>query len=176
MSPSPTKSGSFFHAANLDRDAVWPGSEGPLATDRQARVEEQGSTGSGPCLCQLLRRQHTEREPGIDELGRQFIGDADAALPHVVESDLTDVGETLIDALERASVEQVRRVHDVTGGPQVVGERAHTWGQPLCVVEQQDFGDTEPPGGMVERTFGHPTASSPRREECGHVTADTLQK
>ena len=124
------------HAVDLDRDAIRPGSEGPLAANREAGVEEQGSTGSGPCLCELLRRQHAEREPGVYELGGQLVGDADAALPHVVESDLTDVGDTLVNALERASVEQVRRVHGVPGGPQVVGERAHAGGQPLCVVEQ----------------------------------------
>ncbi len=156
------------HAVDLDRDAVRPGSEGPLAADREAGVEEQGSAGSGPCLCELLRRQHAEREPGVDELGRQFVGDADAALPHLVESDLTDVGETLVDALERASVEQVRRVHDVAGGPQVVGERAHAGGQPLCVVEQQDLGHTEPPGRMVGRTFDHSTAPSPSPGRVRH--------
>lgn len=51
-------------------------------------------------------------------------------MPHFVEADLTDIGETLVDTLERASVEQIRRVHDVTAGPQVVGERAHAWISP----------------------------------------------
>lgn len=85
MSASPTV---VVHTVDLDRDAVRPGSEGPLASDRPARVEEQGSAGSGPCLC----RQHTEREPSVDELGRQFVGDADAALPHFVEA--SQMGQT----------------------------------------------------------------------------------
>lgn len=121
-----------FHTVDLDRDAIRPGSEGPLATDRQARAEEQCSAGSRPRLCKLLRRQHSEREPSVDELGRQFVGAADAALAHFVEPDLTDVGKTLVDALKRASVEQVRRVHDVTTRPQVVGERAHPGSAPVC--------------------------------------------
>ena len=139
-----------------------------------AGVEEQGSAGSGPCLCELLRRQHAEREPGVDELGRQVVGDADAALQHVVEPDLLDVGETLVDRPERASVEQVRRVHGVPGGPQVVGERAHAGGQPLCVVEQQDLGhwslqvrvggvSLAPIGRLRHVPVGQPGDRAPRR-------------
>ncbi len=64
-------------------------------------------------------------------------------------------------------------MHDVTGGPDIVGEGAHAGGQPLCVVEQQDLGHTEPPGEMVWHTFGQSTESSPRRKECGRVAEGT---
>lgn len=62
--------GIVIHSVNLDRDAIRP-----AATDWQARVEEQGSVGSGPCLCKLLCGQQTEREPSVDEFGRQFVGE-----------------------------------------------------------------------------------------------------
>ena len=68
-----------FHPVNLDRHAIWPRSEGPFATDRQAGMEEESSSRSGPRLGQLLRRQHAEREPGIDERRRQIVSDAGAA-------------------------------------------------------------------------------------------------
>lgn len=111
-------------------------------------MEEQRCAGSGPCLCELLRRQHAEREPRVDEIDGQFVGDADTALAHLVEPGLFDVGETLVDALERASPEQVRCVYGVPGLPKVVGERADTGGQPLCVMKQQDLSHRAPPGGM----------------------------
>src|SRR5690606_30482451 len=73
--------------------------------------------------------------------------------PHFIESDLIDVGESLLETRIRASFEQVWRVHDMTAGAQVTGERVHTRGQPMCVVEQQNLSHKEPPGGMFERMF-----------------------
>jgi hypothetical protein len=87
-------------------------------------------------LCELLRGQHTERESGVDELGGQFVCDANASLPHLVKPDLTDVGETFVNALKGASIEQVRRMHCMPGGPQVFGQRAHAGGQSQCMMEQ----------------------------------------
>ena len=52
-----------------------------------------------------------------------------------------------------ASVEQVRRVHGMAGGPQVVGEGAHAGGQPLGVVEEQDLGH----GGLRVGCHGRST-------------------
>lgn len=112
----------IVQTVDLDRDTVRPGFEGPLATDRQARVEEQGCAGSGPRLCNLLRRQHTEREPSGDELGRQFVGDTDAALPHIVESDLTDVG----DAVQLSMVVLYKR-EQITTGARRTGYSFENW-------------------------------------------------
>jgi hypothetical protein len=68
-------------------------------------MEEESSSRSGPRLGQLLRRQHAEREPGIDERRRQIVSDAGTALPHIVESNIADIGEPLFDALKSASIE-----------------------------------------------------------------------
>ena len=70
----------------------------------------------------------------------------DAALAHLVEPDLLDVGDALVDAAERAALEEVGRVHGVAGGAQLVGERVDAGRQALGVVEQQDLRHRHLPG------------------------------
>ena len=48
--------------------------------------------------------------------------------------------ETLVEVLEDVTGVEVRRVHDVPGGAEPVGEVGHAGGQALGVVKHQDLG------------------------------------
>ena len=63
-----------------------------------------------------------------------------ATIPDCVEPELTSESETLLDAVERAALEQVRRVHGVPAFAEDVGEPADSIGQALDVVIQQHVG------------------------------------
>src|SRR5438105_10018893 len=115
----------IVHAVDLDGDAIWPGSEGPLAADGDGRVEEERASRSGPGLGQLLRDHLTEREPGIHEVLRQVVRGAFALLDHLVHAAGLYVGHSLVDAPEGATLEQVRRVHGVARMSQILRERLH---------------------------------------------------
>ena len=54
------------------------------------------------------------------------------------------VGHALVQRGEFTTVVEVGDGHRVTGRPQLVGERAHTFGQALSVVEQQNVGHRTP--------------------------------
>ena len=74
---------------------------------------------------------------------------------------LLDVGHALVDAAERAALEQVRRVNGVAGRPQLVGEGADAGRQPLSVVEQQDLGHVTPRSisvGFANLSLHRPTS------------------
>ena len=102
------------------------------------------TSGESACsrarLGQLLRGQDAEREPDVDERGRELLGDADAAFPHRLEAHALDVRHALVDAGERPAFEQIRRVDRVAGRPELVGEGDHAERQPLGVMEEQDLG------------------------------------
>jgi hypothetical protein len=128
------------HAVDLDGDTVGPGSERPLAADRDTRVEEQRAAGAGTCLGQLLRHHLAEREPGVHQLVGQVGGGSFAPLDHLLHPGRLDEGHTLVDRIERPPVEKVGCVHCVPGGPELIRERLEARGRSLGVVEQQDLG------------------------------------
>src|SRR5579871_5324724 len=99
-------------------------------------MEQQRAPGSGPGLGQLLGREHAEREPRVHQVVGQAVDGADAPFDHVPEADRLDVGKPLLDAAERAALEQVRRVDGVLGVPKLVGEGGNARGQALRVVKE----------------------------------------
>ena len=72
MSPSPTKIGSASIRGSAP--ARRPARPEPNSDDRDAGIEEQRAARAGPCLRELLRREHAEREAGVDEPGGQPVG------------------------------------------------------------------------------------------------------
>jgi hypothetical protein len=76
-------------------------------------VEEQCAASARPGLGQLLCGDDSEREAGVDDLGRQPVDRVDTAIDDLVEADLLDESLPRFDALEGAALEQVGRVHVV---------------------------------------------------------------
>ena len=68
---------------------------------------------------------------------RHVLGGESAALHDRVESDLLGVGDALGELGERVAVVEIRRVDDVPGGAELVGEGEAPVGQPLCMVEEK---------------------------------------
>jgi len=50
------------------------------------------------------------------------------------------VGNALVDGAESLALVQIRRVNDVPGSPELVGERDNPGSQALRVVEEQHLG------------------------------------
>src|SRR5258708_22461 len=124
-----------FHHVDLERDSRRPGAAELGGWERSA--EEQRSLRTWPCLGQLLRRHHSEREPGIDKVARQAFGRTATALRNRLEADLLRVADALVEVGEGVAVVEVGRVDNVSGGAQLVGECKETLRLPLCVMEQQ---------------------------------------
>ena len=103
-------------------------------------MKQQRSLGAGPRLGQLLRRQHAEREPGVDDLVRQVFSGKLAAFDDGVEADLFGVGDAVVQAGEGLAVVQVGHGHLVAGPAQLVCELADPGGEALGVMEQNDVG------------------------------------
>ena len=76
----------------------------------------------------------------MDHGRRQVFGGGDGPVDDGVESDVPGVGDTGLDGVEGAAVEQVGEVHGVTGRRQFAGEGANAVGESLGVVEQDDLG------------------------------------
>ncbi len=87
---------------DLHRNLPRPGTE---LGRRHAGVEQQGSSGTGPGLGQLLGGQHAEREAGIDDPGGQVPNRPNAALDDLAEADLLGVVDTVLEGVERAALE-----------------------------------------------------------------------
>ena len=126
MSPSPTKIRIGVHPVDLDGNLRRPLAE---LGHGYARVEEERSARAGAGLSELLRRDHAEREARVDESLRKVVCRSDTALEQLREADLADVRHALVDAVERAAVEQVGRVDRVARLPQLVreGREAGVW-------------------------------------------------
>ena len=100
------------HQMDLERDTLRPGAA--ELGGRDTAVKEQGSPGARTRLGQHLRRQHTEREPGIANAIGEFG--------------------------ERLAFVEIRGVNDVSGGAELIGEGAAPGGQSLRMLEQQKLG------------------------------------
>src|ERR671918_823548 len=109
------------HDVDLERDALRP--RAAELRRRDATVEQQGSLRTGPCLGQHLRRHRAQREPGIDDLVRQAVRGHSTALDDRVEADLLRVLHAVGELREGLAVVEIREVHDVSGSPELVGER-----------------------------------------------------
>ena len=59
----------------------------------------------------------------IDKFRRQVLGRGAAALQDRVEADLSGVVNALVDRAEGLALLAIRRVNDVPGSPELVGER-----------------------------------------------------
>ena len=105
-------------------------------------MKEEGSLGAGARLGEHLGRQHSEREPGIHELGRQPLGKGLALSDDRFQSQLfLGVAQTFRKVVEHIAVVQIRDVNQVPAAPQLIGEGQATWCQAQCVMEQEDLGD-----------------------------------
>ena len=125
------------HPVYLRRNASRPR---PELLDGYEGVEEQPAACARARLRELLRRQHAERETAVDEIVRQSIGLAHAAVEDLHEPDFVHVRETLLDACERLALEEIRRVHRVTRPSQLVRERMEARRLALSMVEEQYVG------------------------------------
>ena len=125
---------------DLYRDPVGPGPEGPLAGDRHAGLVEQRAARAGPRLGEPLCRAATPGEASIHQalgqVGHRPVG----ALVERLAAHALDVRDAVVDARRALAIEQVRGVHGVPAGAQLLGERAHPVGESLHVVEQHDVG------------------------------------
>jgi hypothetical protein len=127
-------------AMDLDRNALRPGPERPLAGDRDARVEQERTARAGTRLRQLLRDRLAERETRVHELVRQVVRGSDASLLQRIEALLLDEPHALVYRPEGSTVEQVRHVDGVAGRTQLVGEGGDARCHALGMVEEQDLG------------------------------------
>jgi hypothetical protein len=123
---------------------------GPELGDRQAAMEEQRPSSSGPGLSQPLRRHGPQPEAGIDELDREAIRGSRAALDELAKADLRGVGDSLVENFESAAVEEIGRVHRMPASAQFVGEGQEPGRLALRVVEKQHFSHVAPCGQWVE--------------------------
>ncbi len=97
-------------------------------------MKQQGSLRAWPGLGQHLRRQHTQRETGIDDFIRQAVGGAPAALDDRVETNVLRVANAFGELGEGLAVVEIRRVHDMLGGSEPVGERQAPRGQAVGMM------------------------------------------
>jgi hypothetical protein len=102
-------------------------------------VKQQGSLRTGPCLGQHLRRQNPEREPGIDDFVRQAVSGESGALDDRVEADLLGVANAVGEFGEDLAVVEIRRVHDVSGSAESIGEGEAPTRQALRVMKEQNL-------------------------------------
>src|SRR5216683_2679392 len=106
-------------------------------------MKQQGSSRSWPGLGEHLRRQHTQREAGIDDFIRQAVGGTLAALDDRVETDVLRVANAFGELGEGLSVVEIRREHDVSGSPEPVGESQAPTGQAVGVMKEQNLSHVE---------------------------------
>ena len=100
-------------------------------------MKQQGSLRTGPRLGQHLRRQHPEREAGIDDFGRQAVSGESAALDDRVEADVLGVANAVGEFAEGLAGVEIRGMNDVSGSAEFLGEREAAGRQSLCVMEEQ---------------------------------------
>jgi hypothetical protein len=86
-------------------------------------VQQQGSPDAGTRLGQHLRRQHPERETGIDDVVRQPVGGESTALDDRLEADLLGVAHAIGELGEGLAVVEVRGVNEVSRSAELIGER-----------------------------------------------------
>jgi hypothetical protein len=127
-----------LHRVNLQRHARRP--RASELRERDAGMEEQRAPRARPGLSQHLRRQHAEREPGVDDVRAQILGGGPAAPDDLAEADLLGVGHAAGQIGEGPAVVEIRRVHDVAARAELVGEREAAGRQPMRMMEQDDFG------------------------------------
>ena len=85
-------------------------------------MKQQGSLRAVTGLGQHLRRHHSERHPGIDDLVRQAVSGESPTFPDRVETDLFSVADTLKELGKDPAVIEIRGVHDVSGSTEFIGE------------------------------------------------------
>ncbi len=102
-------------------------------------MKQQGSAGAGPCLGQHLRGQDPEREPGVDHAVGQAVRSPAAALDDRVEANFLGGANTPGEVGEDLAVVEIRRVHDVSGGAQSIGEGEAPTRQAVRVMKEQNL-------------------------------------
>jgi hypothetical protein len=85
-------------------------------------VKEQRSPGAGARLGQHLRREHPEREPGVDDVVRQAVRGKAAALEDRAEADLFGVPDAVRELGEGPALVEIGRVNDVSGRAELLDE------------------------------------------------------
>ena len=128
MSPSSTKIRVGVHPVDLHRHVRRP--RRPELRRGHAGVEEQRPARARARLRELLRRHHPEREAGVDELARQLVRRAHAALDDLAEADLLGVRHTLVDASPK--VRPSKRSGVCTVWPARRSSSAKAWKPAVC--------------------------------------------
>jgi hypothetical protein len=116
----------------------------PAIRSRTPRPERRNRTATSPrvqsSLRQLLCREHTEGEAGVDQLGGQAFDRPDATLDHLAEAGPLSVADPRGQGVEGAAVVEVGCVHGVPGPAQLVSETEDTRREHERVMKQHDFG------------------------------------
>jgi hypothetical protein len=119
---------------DLEQDALRPGAPEFGRWDRS--VKKQRSFRSGARLCERLRRQHAEREPGVDDLVPQAFSRESTALDDGVVADSFHV-RTRVGAFgEGLAFKEIRGV-DVSGSAELVREYTAPGRQSERMMEEQ---------------------------------------
>ena len=106
----------------------------------EAPAEQQRSLRTWFRLGEHLRRQHSEREPAVDDAVGQAVGSGATTLADRFEADLPGVADALVDVGERVAVVEIRRVHDVPGGAEPLGKGEDSRRQPLRMMKEENLG------------------------------------
>ena len=145
------------HHVDLERDALRP--RAAELGGRNGRVKQQGSLCAGPGLSEHLRRQHPEREPGVDDAVGQAVRSELTALDDRVEADFLRVANAAGEVGEGIGLVEIRCVHDVSGSAESIGEGEASTRQALRVVKEQNLSHGGQPKGLLLRRRGRSSST-----------------
>src|ERR1700761_1230150 len=130
----------LFHAMDLHPDPVRPWPEGPVLGERDTRLVKKRTACARRSLREALRGGAAEGEAAVDQARRQAGDSRDGAPFQFLVADLLHEGDAVFDGGRVFAIEQVWGVDRVPALAEFLGERAHSVGQPLHVMEQHDLG------------------------------------
>jgi hypothetical protein len=123
---------------DLERNTVRPGAV--ELGRREGCAEEQRALCARACLRERLRRHDAEREPGVDDPSRQAFGGGLAPLEDRAEAGLSRVTDAVFEVVEGVALVEVRRVHDMPAGAELISEGEHAGCEALRVMKEHDLG------------------------------------
>ena len=135
-------------------------------------MKQQGSLRTGPDLGQHLRGQHPEREPGVDDAIRQAVRSKATALDDRIEADFLGIANAVGEVGEDLAVLEIRRVHDVSGSAESIGEGEAPARQAQRVMKEQNLSHVDQPNPIFEIDDGHRTHVRPSAAGLSVIATD----